>query len=71
MNDELGFDAAVDRRTPDFAEKWVEACPDGVDIYFENVGGAIWQVCGLLAQYNGAGEAEPPGRLAATTPENV
>ena len=61
MKDELRFDAAIDHRTPDFAGKLAEACPNGIDIYFENVGGAIWQavlpllngfarvpVCGLI-----------------------
>src|SRR3954447_2828763 len=37
--DELGFDACVDRRAPDFAEQLKAACPKGVDVYFENVGG--------------------------------
>jgi NADPH-dependent curcumin reductase CurA len=77
VKDELGFDAAIDHRTPDFAEKLAEACQDGIDIYFENVGGAIWQavlpllngfarvpVCGLIAQYNATGAAEGhPARL--------
>jgi NADPH-dependent curcumin reductase len=62
----LRFDAAVDHRAPDFVEKLAAACPAGIDVYFENVGGAIWQavlpllngfarvpVCGLIAQYNG------------------
>ena len=62
---ELGFDAAVDHRAPDFADKLREACPKGIDVYFENVGGAVWDavfpllndfaripVCGLIAQYN-------------------
>ena len=39
----IGFDAAVDHRAPDFAAKLAAACPDGIDVYFENVGGAIWQ----------------------------
>ena len=77
--DELGFDAAIDHREPDFAEKLAEACPNGIDVYFENVGGAIWQavlpllngfarmpVCGLIAQYNTTGAADGPDRLAAT-----
>ncbi|MGK9233417.1 NADP-dependent oxidoreductase [Inquilinus limosus] len=70
--DELGFDAAVDHRAPDFAERLRAAVPDGIDVYFENVGGAVWEavwpllnpfaripVCGLIAQYNAIGL--PPG----------
>jgi NADPH-dependent curcumin reductase CurA len=62
---ELGFDAVVDHRADDFAEQLKEVCPDGVDVYFENVGGPVWDavfpllnefarvpVCGLIAQYN-------------------
>jgi NADPH-dependent curcumin reductase CurA len=77
--DELRFDAAVDHRGPDFAERLASACPKGIDVYFENVGGAIWQavlpllngfarvpVCGLIAQYNAAGHAAGPDLLPAT-----
>jgi len=39
--DELGFDACINRRAPDFVEALARACPSGVDIYFENVGGAV------------------------------
>lgn len=70
--EEFGFDAAVDHRSPAFAEKLAEACPDGIDVYFESVGGAVWRavlpllndfarvpVCGLVAHYN---DTElPPG----------
>jgi NADPH-dependent curcumin reductase CurA len=79
VKDELDFDAALDHRAPDLAEKLAAACPNGIDIYFENVGGAIWQavlpllngfarvpVCGLIAQYNATGAADGPDRLAAT-----
>ena len=68
--EELGFDAAVDHRAPNFAEKLVEACPDGIDVYFENVGGPVWDavlpllnnfarvpVCGLIAHYNDGSKA--------------
>ena len=78
LEKELHFDAAVDHRAPDFRAALAAACPAGIDVYFENVGGAVWQavlpllnrfarvpVCGLIAQYDG-GEAEPPGQLAAT-----
>jgi NADPH-dependent curcumin reductase CurA len=76
--DELGFDAAIDHRAPDMAEQLAAACPDGIDVYFENVGGKIWQavlpllnrfarvpVCGLIAQYSGDQE-NANGQLAAT-----
>jgi NADPH-dependent curcumin reductase len=77
--EEFHFDAAVDHRAPDFAEKLAAACPNGIDIYFENVGGAVWQavlpllntfarvpVCGLIAQYNATGPAPGPNLLPAT-----
>lgn len=70
--DELGFDACIDHKRADFAEQLAQACDAGVDIYFENVGGKVFDavlpllnpkarvpVCGLIAQYN-AQEA-PPG----------
>jgi NADPH-dependent curcumin reductase len=63
--DELGFDAAVDHRSKNFPDELRQACPKGIDVYFENVGGAVWDavsallndfaripVCGLIAQYN-------------------
>ena len=62
---ELGFDAAIDHRSPNFAEELAAACPNGIDVYFENVGGHVWSavfqllndfaripVCGLIAHYN-------------------
>ena len=65
VTEEFGFDAAVDHRAPDMAQRLKEACPKGIDVYFENVGGAVWDavfpllnpfaripVCGLIAQYN-------------------
>jgi len=70
---ELGFDACVDHRSPDFAKQLESACPKGIDIYFENVGGAVQQtvwphlndfaripVCGLIAQYNAKGPMPGP-----------
>ena len=67
---ELGFDACVDHRAVDFGPALRAACPDGIDIYFENVGGAVFEavlellndfarvpVCGLIAHYNAT---EPP-----------
>src|ERR1700691_859970 len=43
LTEELGFDAAIDHRAPDMAEQLAVACPEGIDVYFENVGGKIWQ----------------------------
>ncbi|TIU47965.1 MAG: NADP-dependent oxidoreductase [Mesorhizobium sp.] len=65
VRQELGFDAVVDHRADNFAEQLKVACPGGIDVYFENVGGPVWDavfpllnefarvpVCGLIAQYN-------------------
>lgn len=70
--EELGYDASVDHRDPRMAALLREACPDGIDVYFENVGGAVFDavlpllnmharvpVCGLISQYSA--ENLPPG----------
>jgi NADPH-dependent curcumin reductase CurA len=82
VRNDLRFDAAVDHRDAGFAAALAAACPDGIDVYFENVGGAIWQavlpllnpfarvpVCGLIAQYNGPGKGDGTDRLPATMRE--
>ncbi len=75
--DEFGFDAAVDHRAPDFRDRLAEAVPEGIDVYFENVGGEVARavlrhlnlyaripVCGLVAGYNTEGaRPEGPDRL--------
>lgn len=73
--EEFGFDLAIDHRDPDFPEKLKVACPDGVDIYFENVGGAVWTavfpllnnfaripVCGRIANYSDTKLPDGPDR---------
>jgi NADPH-dependent curcumin reductase CurA len=63
--DELGFDACINYKDADFAEQLAAACPDGIDVYFENVGGKVFEtvlpllnddarvpLCGLISQYN-------------------
>ncbi|MGC1778471.1 MAG: NADP-dependent oxidoreductase, partial [Xanthobacteraceae bacterium] len=40
--EDLLFDAAVDHHASDFPEQLAAACPEGIDVYFENVGGAVW-----------------------------
>jgi len=72
VKNELGFDDCLDHRDPDLAAKLKDACPKGIDVYFENVGGAVFEavfpllnafarvpVCGLIAHYNDT-EAKPP-----------
>ena len=79
VKDELHFDAAVDHRAADFPARLTAACPNGIDVYFENVSGAIWQavlpllnrfarvpVCGLIAQYTGMEKGDGADRLPAT-----
>ena len=40
--EQLGFDACISRLSPSFAQDLQAACPDGIDIYFENVGGPVF-----------------------------
>ena len=67
---ELGFDAAVNYRREPVAEALAASCPEGIDVYFDNVGGEILEaalsgindrarivVCGMISQYNAI---EPP-----------
>jgi hypothetical protein len=64
VTEELGFDACVSHLSPTFAEDLKAACPAGIDVYFENVGGPVFQavlplfnlgarmtICGLIAHY--------------------
>ena len=71
----LGVDAAVDHRSPTFKDDLAAATPDGIDVYFENVGGHVWDavfprlnpfarvpLCGLVAAYNATSLPEGPDR---------
>lgn len=75
--EELGFDACIDHRAADFPAQLAAACPQGIDIYYENVGGAVFDavipllnakaripVCGIIAQYNATDLPDGPDRLA-------
>ena len=63
--EELGFDECIDHKADDFAQQLKNACDNGIDVYFENVGGKVFDailpllntnaripVCGLISQYN-------------------
>ena len=78
--EELGFDACIDHRSADFAQQLAAACPKGIDVYFENVGGAVFDavlpllnararvpVCGMIADYNATELPAGPDRLRLLT----
>lgn len=78
--EELGFDACIDHRSADFPKQLAAACPKGIDVYFESVGGAVFDavlpllnpraripLCGLIANYNDTGPQKGPDRLGAFT----
>ncbi|MEO1920003.1 MAG: NADP-dependent oxidoreductase [Paracoccaceae bacterium] len=71
--DALGFDACIDHKAKDFSDQLKDACPDGIDVYFENVGGKVlyavlpllnafarMPVCGVVSWYNLSGLPEGP-----------
>ncbi len=77
VQDTLGFDACVDHRVPHLGRLLAEECPKGIDVYFENVGGAVQDavfpllntfgrmvMCGMVAQYSDA-EMRPGPNLGA------
>lgn len=78
--EELGFDACVNHRSADFPQQLAAACPQGIDVYFESVGGAVFDavlpllnscarvpLCGLIAHYNDTGLPQGPDRLGLLT----
>ncbi|TWU30489.1 NADP-dependent oxidoreductase [Bythopirellula polymerisocia] len=72
----FGFDACIDHYTDDFPNQLARACPQGIDVYFESVGGKVFDavlpllnvkarvpVCGLIAHYNDTELPPGPDRL--------
>ena len=72
VQDTLGFDDCIDHRSMDLRQELQASCPNGIDCYFENVGGAVQAavfdhlnafarvaMCGMVAQYNE--QSMPPG----------
>ena len=73
---ELGYDAAVNYKTENVREALMRHCPEGIDIYFDNVGGKILEtvldlinlgarisVCGMISMYNAGTPAPGPSNL--------
>lgn len=72
----LGFDECIDHRAANFAQQLADACTDGIDIYYENVGGKVFDavlpllntgaripLCGLISQYNATSLPDGPDRM--------
>ncbi len=70
---ELGFDAAIDYKSEDVSKSLRKHCPEGIDVYFDNVGGVILDavltqirlrarivICGAISQYNNTGPITGP-----------
>jgi len=70
---ELGFDSAIDYKSANIYEALNKLCPDGIDVYFDNVGGEILDaalanlrmharvvICGAISQYNNTGKTKGP-----------
>lgn len=77
VKETLGFDECLDHKDPDLADLLKQACPDGIDIYYENVGGKVFDavlpllnvgarvpVCGLVSIYNATKLPDGPDRLS-------
>ena len=75
---ELGFDVCIDHRAADLGAALDRACPNGVDVYWENVGGAVQQaafsrlndfgrmvMCGMVSEYNDVEPHPGPNLMAA------
>ena len=73
----LGFDECLDHTAGDFAEQLAATCDKGIDVYFENVGGIVFDavlpllnvgarvpLCGLISQYNATALPEGPDRMS-------
>ena len=82
--DELGFDACIDYKSGKLAEQLKAACPKGIDVNFENVGGDILDtiltqmnahgriaLCGLISAYNATKLPEGPKNLRAVLTQRL
>lgn len=73
----LGFDQCIDHKAEDFVQQLINACDKGIDVYYENVGGKVFDavlpllntgarvpLCGLISQYNATSLPEGPDRMS-------
>lgn len=78
ITDELGFDAAIDYKKENIYKRLKETCPEGIDVYFDNVGGDILNtaltqlrrgaripICGAISQYNSTTGTQGPSNYMA------
>ncbi len=74
--EDLGFDYCLDHKSSDLAEQLAKVCDAGIDVYYENVGGKVFDavlpllnsyarvpLCGLISQYNATSLPEGPDRI--------
>lgn len=74
LEDDLGFDATINYRTDDVSARIGELCPEGLDVFYDNVGGPILEaaldhlalrarivLCGAISTYNDADDSPTPG----------
>jgi NADPH-dependent curcumin reductase CurA len=84
LTEELGFDAAINYRTQTLDDALGAACPEGIDVYFDNVGGDHLQAalnhmnvngriaaCGMISQYNNTEPVPGPNNLAAVVRQRL
>lgn len=84
LQSELGYDAAVDRNSTNFAADLAAACPAGIDVYFDNVGGPLLEIvldlinedarillCGSVATYNDTDAPPGPRNLFQLTTKHA
>lgn len=76
----LGFDECISHHSKDLPQQLAESCKDGIDVYFENVGGKVFEavlpllnsfaripLCGLISRYSHVGDFPEPNLLPALT----
>jgi NADPH-dependent curcumin reductase CurA len=84
VTDDLGFDACIDYKAEDVEARLRETCPDGIDVYFDNVGGAILDavlgqinerariaLCGMISRYNDVELSPGPRNIFTLVPNRA